>query len=61
MRTWTLFMEAMEENKAKLPRVNKRTRQILDVLKNKAGDSKIGVQARLRAIREAIDRKPGSP
>jgi hypothetical protein len=54
-------MEAMEENKAKLPRVNKRTRQILDVLKNKAGDSKIGVQARLRAIREAIDRKPGSP
>lgn len=61
LRTWTLFMEAMEENRAKLPRVNRRTRQILDVLKEKAGDSKVGVQARLRMIREAIDRKPGSP
>lgn len=47
----------MEENKSKLPRVNRRTRQILDVLMDKAGDSKVGVQARLKAIREAIDRK----
>lgn len=61
LRTWTLFAEAMQENRARLPRVNRRTRHILAVLEDKAGDSRIGVQARLRAVREAIDRKPDSP
>lgn len=47
----------MQENRAKLPRVNKRTRQILDALEELGGDNRVGVQRRLANIRDAIDRK----
>lgn len=52
-----MLNEAMEENKGKLGKVNRRIRGVLDKLRELAGDTKKGVRGRSRDVQEALDGK----
>ncbi|ORY35857.1 hypothetical protein BCR39DRAFT_596451 [Naematelia encephala] len=54
-RTYSMLKEAMEENKGKLVKVSPRIRRFLDVLLERAGDTKKSIPGRLRDVQEVLD------
>ncbi|BEJ11199.1 hypothetical protein CspHIS471_0106210 [Cutaneotrichosporon sp. HIS471] len=56
LRTFTELKEAMEANKVKMARVNRRVRFILDTVMRIAPNTVLGMRARVSEIRAAVDR-----
>ena len=50
-----MLKEAMEENEAKLKKVNARTRSLLSKVFELGGDTRKSVRGRLKDVRESID------
>ncbi|KAL1409785.1 hypothetical protein Q8F55_003782 [Vanrija albida] len=56
LRTFTLFAEALQENRQKLPKVNGRIRKMMATLEELAGDTRKSIRGRLRDVQEALDK-----
>ncbi|TXT06134.1 hypothetical protein VHUM_03607 [Vanrija humicola] len=56
LRTWTLFSEALQENRQKLPKVNSRIRKMMALLEELGGDTRQSIRGRLRHVQEALDK-----
>ncbi|RXK41721.1 hypothetical protein M231_00956 [Tremella mesenterica] len=55
LRTYQEMVEATEVNRSKMVKCTKRVRHLLDVLQDLGGDTKKGVQGRLKDVEKALD------
>ncbi len=55
LRTWQTLREAMSDNEAKLHKVSKRVKGLLDRLLTLGGNTKKSVRGRLKDVEEELD------
>ena len=56
-RTWKMFSEALEQNRARLGKVNRRVREMMDKLSELGGDTRQSIQGRLKGVQAVLDEK----